>query len=267
MDQNCGSRRRLAAVLFDPGSVWATVAVGLLVGFVVTQLANLATTVYLHRALSHRALNLSPVLETIFRFILWLSTGIRPRQWVAVHRKHHAFTDTDQDPHSPAILGWKRVQLTNVALYRKVANDPTDVAKFARDLPQTKLDRYLLDHALVGLGMGVLLLVVVFGWPVAVIASLFHFALYINLSAAVNAIAHTFGKRPYNNSATNLQWLALLTAGEGLHNNHHAAPTSAKFSLDRGQWDPAWLFIATSERLGLASVRHRQPVFVSDRIS
>ena len=235
------------------------------IAFVLTQIANVATTVYLHRSLAHRAVTLSPALNLVSRVTVWLLTGIRPRQWAAVHRKHHAFTDEDADPHSPAQLGWGRVQLTNVFLYRRVARDEDQVAKYARDLPPTRLDRYLLDHALLGLGITTLLLVIVFGWTTGLLAAGLHFVLYLNLSAAVNAVAHTFGKRPYENSATNLQWLAFLTCGEGLHNNHHAAPTSARFSLARGQIDPGWWFIRLARRFGHAEIRHERPVFATPK--
>ena len=117
----------------------ASLLVALAVGFAFTQIANVATTVYLHRALSHRALTVSKPLELIFRTIIWLFTGIKPRQWAAVHRKHHAFTDEEADPHSPLRLGWVRVQLTNVALYRRVARDEEQVEKYARDLAPTHL--------------------------------------------------------------------------------------------------------------------------------
>lgn len=243
----------------------SSVLFALLVGFVLTQIANVATTVYLHRSLAHRAVTLTAPLNVGFRVIIWLLTGIRPRQWAAVHRKHHAFTDEEDDPHSPARLGWKTVQLKNVVLYRRVARDPEQVAKYARDLPQTMLDRLLLDHALVGLGVTTVLVMLWLGIGYGAIAMGFHFVAYLGLSGAVNAIAHTFGKRPYDNSATNLQWLAFLTSGEGLHNNHHAAPTSARFSLDRGQIDPGWWFIRTAERLGLATIRHDKPVFATPR--
>lgn len=240
-----------------------TVLTALLVGFVLTQVANVATTVYLHRTLAHRAVTLSPPLTGVLRVVIWMLTGIRPRQWSAVHRKHHAFTDEEADPHSPARLGWLRVQLTNVALYRRVARDDEQVAKYARDLPQTRLDRFLLDHALLGLGLTTALLILALGWVGGVVAAGFHFILYLSLSGAVNAVAHTFGNRPYENSATNLQWLAMLTCGEGLHNNHHAAPTSARFSLGRGQIDPGWWFIRIARRLGQAKVRHDAPVFAT----
>ncbi len=243
----------------------ANILTVLIVGFVLTQIANVATTVYLHRAIAHRALTLSPGLTAVFRAIIWFLTGIRPRQWAAVHRKHHAFTDEAEDPHSPAQLGWLRVQLTNVMLYRRVAKDPAQVQKFARDLPQSTLDKYLLDHALVGLGITTLVLVLWLGIGVGIATAIFHFVLYLSLSGAVNAVAHTFGTRPYENSATNLQWLAWLTSGEGLHNNHHAAPTSAKFSLDRGQIDPGWLFIRIARRFRWATIRHDEPVLATPR--
>ena len=243
----------------------STILLALLVGLVLTQIANVATTVYLHRCLAHRAVTLTRPLTTMFRAIIWLLTGIRPRQWAAVHRKHHAFTDEEEDPHSPLRLGWVRVQLTNVALYRRVARDETQVAKYAREIPQTRIDRLLFDHAILGLGITTALLVAWLGALGGIVAAIFHFVLYLQLSGAVNALAHTFGRRPYENSATNLQWLAFLTSGEGLHNNHHAAPTSARFSLDKGQIDPGWWVIRAARRAGLAKVRHTTPIFAAPR--
>jgi|SRR5581483_573689 len=233
-----------------------TVLFALVVGFAVCQLATLATTIFLHRTLSHRALSMKPWLRFLFRCLVWITVGIRPRQWVAVHRKHHAFTDVDGDPHSPRLLGWVTVQFGNVALYRKVANDPEQVRRYARDLPADRWDRVLFDHSWLGLAIGITFLVVVFGPLVGLLAAAFHTVLYLMLNAAVNAITHTFGSRPNGNTATNLQWLALLTLGEGLHNNHHAAPTSAKFSLNRREIDLGWPLIALGQKLGWVTVRH-----------
>src|SRR5690348_10302367 len=101
----------------------ANLLAALVAGFLVAQLATFATTVYLHRTLSHRALALGRPLDFAFRVLVWITTGIKPRQWVAVHRKHHAYSDEPGDPHSPKLLGWRRVQIGNVGLYRKVAND------------------------------------------------------------------------------------------------------------------------------------------------
>src|SRR3954466_3405668 len=135
------------------------VLTALFAAFVVTQIATLATTVYLHRALSHRSLTLGPGLTWVMRVITWITTGIRPRQWVAVHRKHHAFTDVTGDPHSPLLQGFPTVQFNNVGLYRKVAKDDAQVARYARDLPPDQWDRLFFDHALVGLSIGIAILV------------------------------------------------------------------------------------------------------------
>jgi stearoyl-CoA desaturase (delta-9 desaturase) len=228
--------------------------------FVITQITILITTVYLHRALSHRALAVKPAAALPFRAFLWVSTGMRPREWVAVHRKHHAATDTVDDPHSPIVHGFWRVQLGNVGLYKKVASDEVAVKRYARDLPADAADRALFDHALLGLGVGIALSMlftslVGLGWQVGLLGAGLHAVMYVMLSGAINAVGHTFGRRPQENSATNGQLLALVTAGEGLHNNHHAAPTSATFAL-HGELDPGWILIRVLRRFGLASVRH-----------
>lgn len=235
--------------------MWGHLLVACLIGLAVTLLANLATTIYLHRTLAHRALTMKPGLAWVFRCTIWMTVGIKPRQWVAVHRKHHAFTDVEGDPHSPKLLGWRRVLLTNAALYRKVANDPDQVARYAKDVRRDNWDRYVFDHGFVGLAIGIAFLCVVLGPLWGLVAAAFHAVSYLLLSGCVNSIGHHFGRQPYDNTATNLQWLAFLTAGEGLHNNHHAAPTSAKLALHRAEIDPAWWFISVFRRLGWVTIR------------
>jgi stearoyl-CoA desaturase (delta-9 desaturase) len=227
----------------------------LVIGLCVTLLANLGTTIYLHRSLAHKALTLKTPLAFLCRLGLWLSTGIRPRQWVAVHRKHHVFTDQDGDPHSPVLLGWKKVQLMNVALYRRAAKDASTVARYARDIPQTKIDRLFFDHALLGLGLGLGSLIAIFGLRLGLVSAFVHLNLYLAGSAAVNALAHNFGRRPYANRAGNLQFLALLTAGEGLHNNHHESPASARLSHRWYEIDFGWWVIRILSFVRLAKVR------------
>ena len=241
--------------LAAPSSLWGSVFVSLVVGLAVTVLANIATTVYLHRAMSHRALSLTPVAAFGFRFVIWVTTGIRPRQWVAVHRKHHAFTDIDGDPHSPVLLGWKTVQAKNVALYRRCANEPSTIARYAKDMPATRVDSIAFDRTILGLTIGVTSLCLVFGLWVGLAAAVVHVNLYLGGSAAVNAIGHHFGRRPYDNGAGNLQWLAFLTAGEGLHNNHHAAPTSARLAHRWYEIDYGWWVIKVLTWMKLARVR------------
>ena len=241
--------------LAAPSTLWGAVFVTLVTGLLVTVVANIATTVYLHRAMSHRALSLSPVAAFGFRFVIWVTTGIRPRQWVAVHRKHHAFTDIDGDPHSPVLLGWKTVQAKNVALYRRCANDSSTISRYAKDMPATRADRIAFDRTILGLTIGITTLCLVFGLWVGLAASFVHVNLYLGGSAAVNAIGHHFGRRPYDNGAGNLQWLAFLTAGEGLHNNHHAAPTSARLAHRWYEIDYGWWVIKVLTWTRLARVR------------
>ncbi len=235
-------------------------ASALVAAALVTQAAVFATTVYMHRALAHRALTVTPRVALAFRLMLWITTGVAPRAWVAVHRKHHAFSDTPADPHSPLVLGFWAVQLGNVKLYRETIRDGVTVTKYSRDLPPDRLDRALFDHALPGLSIGIGFLVLVLGWQTGLLAAGIHTLAYLGISAAVNAVGHTFGKRPYDNLATNNQWLAWISGGEGLHNNHHAAPTSARFALAPGEVDPGWWIIALLQRLGWARVRHERPV-------
>jgi len=223
------------------------VAAAVFVGLALTQVAMFATTVYLHRGITHRALVVHPSLAFVCRFTLWITTGMRPREWAAVHRRHHAATDTPDDPHSPVQSGFWRVQLTNAAMYRRVARDGQTVSKYARDLPPDGFDRFMFDHAGLGLGAGVTVLCVaftlVFGWwgiLLGLVAAMVHAVGYLGLSGAVNAIGHTIGRRPNDNSATNGTLLALFTCGEGLHNNHHDRPTSPRFSRRWSQIDLAW---------------------------
>jgi stearoyl-CoA desaturase (delta-9 desaturase) len=231
---------------------------GALVGLALSQVATLVTTVYLHRGLSHRALSFRPGLTAVLRVLTWVMTGIRPRQWVAVHRKHHAHTDVEGDPHSPVLEGFATVQLANVVLYRRVAKDEAQVARYARDLPADGWDRALFDRALLGLGLGIVLMALLLGPVVAAVAAVVHTVSYLLLNAAVNAVGHTWGKQPHPNGARNSQLLALVTSGEGLHNNHHHASTSPRMSLAPGEIDPGWWVIRTAQRFGWLSLRERR---------
>ena len=133
--------------------------------------------------------------------------------------------------------------------------------KYARDLPPDRLDRLAFDHSFAGLAVGITIIVVTmwtlgFGLLTGFLAAGLHAVMYVMLSGAINAVGHTKGKQPYVNSATNMQSLALITAGEGLHNNHHAAPTSARFSLHKAELDPGWWLVRALVKLHLAQVRH-----------
>jgi stearoyl-CoA desaturase (delta-9 desaturase) len=236
-----------------------------LAGLIVTQIANLCTTVYLHRALAHRAVTLRAPLAFVFRVLTWITVGIKPREWVAVHRKHHAFTDVEGDPHSPKLLGWVRVQFTNPALYRREARNPETVKRYAKDLPPDWWDRHVFDHAFVGLGIGVAILIALFGPLWGLVAAVVHMVTYLMASGAVNGIGHHFGRHRYDNAAGNLLWLALITGGEGYHNNHHAAPTSARLAHRWWEIDLGWYAISAFRLVGLAKIRLSRVVFAAPR--
>jgi stearoyl-CoA desaturase (delta-9 desaturase) len=237
------------------------VALALFAAVAVCQLAILLTTVYLHRALAHRAITVAKPVSLTMRALIWITTGIKPRQWVAVHRKHHAFTDVEGDPHSPILEGFAAVQFGNVGMYRRALRTTDLVDRYAKDLPPDRWDRVLFDHAFVGLGMGIGLLCVTLGWELGLAAAALHTVTYLLLNASINAVGHTYGTQPHANTSRNNQWLALLTGGEGLHNNHHAAPTSARFSLDRGQLDPGWWAVRFLTSTKLARLRHHEVKF------
>lgn len=233
-------------------------ALALVLTACVTQVSLFLTTVYLHRTLSHRAVSLAPSVDFGMRVLVWVTTGIKRRQWVAVHRKHHAFTDVDGDPHSPLLEGFAAVQFGNAVMYRKALQHNDIVGRYAKDLAPDAWDRVLFDRAWIGLGLGIGAMCWVLGWELGLAAAVVHTVVYLLLNAAINAVGHTWGHKPYANTSTNNQWLAWLTAGEGLHNNHHAAPTSARLALHRGEVDPGWWLIRSLARLRLATVRHAE---------
>ena len=211
----------------------------------VTQAAVIATSVYLHRGLAHRALRLHPLADFFFRCILWISTGQNRREWVAVHRKHHAFTDKEGDPHSPLLLGFWKVQLGNVFYYVREARNPETIARWARDIKDDVWDRLMFNWGTAGAIVGVTLAMLLLGpvWGISV--SIAHFVLYVFvLAPAINALGHWWGRKNFlTNSATNIRLLAWLTGGESLHNNHHAFPSSPKFSMRKFEFDPSWVVI------------------------
>jgi len=227
-----------------------------IVTLAVTQAAVIATSVYLHRGLAHRALRLHPIADFLFRCVLWISTGQNRREWVAVHRKHHAFTDKEGDPHSPLLLGFWKVQLGNVFYYVREARNPETITRWAKDIKDDIWDRLIFNWGTAGAVLGVALAMLLLGpvWGLGV--SIAHFVLYVFLLApAINALGHWWGRRNFlNNNATNLRILAWLTGGESLHNNHHAYPSSPKFSMRRFEFDPSWVVIKLLMAVRLVSV-------------
>ncbi len=247
--------------------------IGLLAAIVVAvlliQAAVFSTTIYLHRAAAHKALTLHPAVSLAFRATLWITTGLSTREWVAVHRKHHAFTDREGDPHSPLLEGFWAVQLGNVFYYVREARKAEVIEKYAQDIDNDRWERWLFSRGWVGPAAGTAALCAVMGVTWGLLAAGLHAVIYVFvLSPSINALCHRVGYRNFDNTATNLRVLALLTGGEGLHNNHHGVPRSAKFSFTPSEFDPAWPIIRALTALRLArpssvtrSARERQLVF------
>jgi stearoyl-CoA desaturase (delta-9 desaturase) len=233
--------------VFSP-LVWS-----LIVSVFVLQAAVFSTTIYLHRTATHRALALHPVVAWAFRFTLWITTGMVAKEWVAVHRKHHAFTEEEGDPHSPHLKGFWHVQLGNVFYYVKEAKNPETVEKYAKDIKDDAWDRFFFNYGAVGPLVGIVLLCLVLGFWWGLFAAVFHAVMYVFvLSSSINGLCHHVGYKNFDNTATNIRLLALLTGGEGLHNNHHGFPRSPKFSFKTSEIDPAWPLIKLLILLGLA---------------
>jgi stearoyl-CoA desaturase (Delta-9 desaturase) len=226
-----------------------------IVAVALTQIAVMATSLYLHRTLAHRALALHPVVSMIFRAVLWLTTGQDRREWVAVHRKHHAFTDREGDPHSPRLRGFWRVQLLNAYYYAREARNPETIRRFAPDIPVDRLDRLMFSYGWAGPTLGTVMLCLLFGLVPGLLTALTHGVLYVLvLAPLINGLGHWRGTQNFNNTAYNAAALAWMTAGESLHNNHHAHPRSAKFSMQRVEVDPSWLVIRALAAVGLVVV-------------
>lgn len=226
----------------------------LIVAAILIQVAVFSTTIYLHRAATHRALVLHPAVAWVFRFALWLTTGLSTKEWVAVHRKHHAFTDEEGDPHSPHLMGFWSVQLGNIFHYIKEARNPEVIERYSRDIKDDWSERVLFRHGLAGLGIGIAGLCAALGLGWGLLAAGIHAFMYIFvLSSSINGLCHAVGYKNFDNTATNLRFIALLTGGEGLHNNHHGCPRSPKFSWKPSEIDPAWPIIKLLVALKLAT--------------
>jgi stearoyl-CoA desaturase (delta-9 desaturase) len=189
----------------------------------------------------------------MFRCALWITTGLSTREWVAVHRKHHAFTDEEGDPHSPALMGFWSVQLGNVFHYLKEARNPEVIERYARDIEDDVWERWVFRHGLAGPVVGTTALCALIGVGWGLLAAGTHGVMYVFvLSSSINGLCHHVGYRNFDNTATNIRLLALITGGEGLHNNHHGFPRSPKFSVRASEFDPAWPIIKLLILLGLA---------------
>ncbi len=230
--------------------------------FIMIQITMMSVTLYLHRDQAHRALDLHPVLRHFFRFWIFCTSGMLTREWVAIHRKHHAFCEAPDDPHSPVIYGIKKVLLEGAELYRAEKDNPETLEKFGRGTPDDWLERnvYLrLPYA--GIILLVLADLLLFGVPGIIIIAVQMVSMPAFAAGVINGLGHYSGYRNFecDDASTNIVPWGILLGGEELHNNHHAFPTSAKFSVRGWEFDVGWLYICVLQAVGLAKVNKVAP--------
>ena len=229
---------------------------------VVTQLTIFAVTLYLHRSQAHRAVDFHPVLAHFFRFWSWLTTSMVTKEWAAIHRKHHAKCETEEDPHSPQVLGIRKVMWQGVELYREARADRESIEKYGKGCPDDWIERHLYSK-FPTLGPTVMLFISVAMFGVLGVAIWAIQMLWIPFWAAgiVNGVGHWWGYRNFEttDTATNLTPWGFWIGGEELHNNHHAFPSSAKFALRKFEFDIGWFAIKSLEAVGLAKVLRVAP--------
>ncbi|MFC6144733.1 MULTISPECIES: DesA family fatty acid desaturase [Paraburkholderia] len=229
---------------------------------VVTHITIIGVTVYLHRCQAHRALDLHPIASHFFRFWLWMTTGMLTGQWAAIHRKHHAKCETEEDPHSPQTRGIWKVLLEGAELYRAEAKNEETLRRFSHGTPNDWMERNVYTrYPILGVSIMMVIDVALFGavgltvWAVQMAWIPFWAA------GVVNGLGHFWGYRNFNSSdaSTNLLPIGIIIGGEELHNNHHTFATSAKLSNKWYEFDIGWMYIRMMQAVGLAKVKKVAP--------
>lgn len=229
----------------------------ILVTLGLTHITIVSVTVFLHRAQAHRALTLHPLVSHFFRLWLWLTTGMVTREWVAIHRYHHARCETEEDPHSPQVLGIDKVMWQGAELYRAASGRREMVDRYSHGTPDDWLERHVYHRRSLGIIIMLLIDVLLFGilgvavWAVQMIWIPFWAA------GVINGLGHYWGYRNFASpdAATNISPWGILIGGEELHNNHHAFPSSAKLSAKWWEFDIGWMYIRLLSFARLARVR------------
>ena len=235
----------------------------LLTGLVLTQITIAAVTIYLHRHQAHRALDLHPVIAHFFRLWLWLTTGMVTREWVAIHRKHHAKCETLEDPHSPQVLGIRKVLWQGAELYQQEAANRSTIERYGHLTPDDSLERQVYARfPWLGITLMLLLDIALFGVAGLVLWAVQMVWIPFWAAGVINGVGHYWGYRNYESAdaARNLLPWGLIIGGEELHSNHHAFPTSARFSCKWWEFDLGWLYIRLLSLLGLAKVKRVAPL-------
>ena len=243
---------------------WGYVALTL----VLTHITIASVTIFLHRSQAHRGVDLHPIASHFFRFWLWLTTGMVTKEWVAIHRKHHAKVETPDDPHSPQTRGISTVLLQGTELYRTESRNRETLDKYGHGTPNDWLERNLYERfSWQGVGLMLAINLFLFGPIGATIWAIQMMWIPVTAAGIINGLGHYWGYRNFacNDASTNIVPWGILIGGEELHNNHHAYGTSAKLSSRWYEFDIGWMYIRTLETLGLATVRKVAPQLKLDR--
>lgn len=227
-----------------------------------THITIASVTLFLHRAQAHRALDLHPAVSHFFRFWLWIGTGMVTKEWVAIHRKHHAKCETAEDPHSPQTRGIQTVLLKGSELYKAEAKNQDTLQRYGHNTPDDWVERNVYSRfSWHGVALMLIVNLVLFGAVGATIWAVQMLWIPVNAAGIINGIGHYWGYRNFasKDTSTNISPWGILIGGEELHNNHHTYPTSAKFSVKPYEFDLGWLYINMLSNLGLATPKKTPP--------
>ena len=230
--------------------------------FIVVQVTLSGVSLYLHREQTHRGIQMNPVIQHFYRFWLWFTTGMLTKEWVAIHRKHHAFCETEDDPHSPQIHGIKKVLFHGVTLYTEERKNQQTMEKYGQGTPNDWIERNLYTKFhYVGIVMLAFLNIALFGVIGLLIYAIQMLWIPVFAAGVINGIGHFVGYRNYrtDDSSRNITKFGFFIFGEELHNNHHAFPSSCKFSHKKGEHDIGWYIIKLMNKMGLCKIRKVVP--------
>jgi stearoyl-CoA desaturase (delta-9 desaturase) len=256
-------------ILFDAALEW--LANGLLAAswwqivlyaLVTTHITIASVTIYLHRHQAHRAMDLHAIPAHFFRFWLWLGTGQVTKEWVSIHRKHHAKCETSEDPHSPQAFGIKKVFWEGAELYRAESKNRETMVKYGHGTPNDWIERNLYSRfSWQGVGLMMIINLALFGAAGLAVWAVQMAWIPVTAAGIINGIGHYWGYRNFEapDASTNISPWGIMIGGEELHNNHHTYPTSAKFSVKPYEFDIGWGYIRALEKMGLATVKKVPP--------
>ena len=206
-----------------------------------------------HRLLTHRGFKAPKWLEYTLSIFATMSMQDPPDKWIATHRMHHKFVDTEKDPHS-ARSGFWWPQIGWVLWGKAQDHDDATMKKYVPDLLKDRGHVLISRFFYVPIIVSALILFAIGGWTMVVWGVAARVVVGWHTTWFVNSLAHLYGKRPHDTGdlSTNNWFVAILTFGEGWHNNHHMSPTSARHGTEWYQFDMNWIAIRIFEKLGWA---------------